>query len=359
MSVPATGMKAVTGTDAARLPPGSGAVPLKSAQFRREREASWRQLEQLLEQIERAGLRRVPSEALLKLPSLYRAILSGLSVARSISLDSNLVGYLEALAARAYFHVYGPRGSFFGTLGAYVGRQMPAVIRALSGHILFAAALFLLGGAAGFALTAANADWFYTFMDSDMAAGRTPAATTEFLRETLFDPPPATDFLALFSSALFAHNAKIALLCFTLGIAFGLPTVLLLFSNGLSLGAFLALFAARGLGLDCLGWLWIHGTTEIFAVIIAGAAGTAIGSAVLFPGEKSRLDNLAIAGRRASLLGVVAVLMLFVAGLLEGFGRQIINDTTLRFVIGSFMLLGWLSYFAFAGRSQPADEDPA
>lgn len=327
-------------------------APLKSAQFRREREASWNALENLLEQIERHGLRGVASESLLKLPSLYRATLSALSVARSISLDRNLVIYLETLAARAYFHVYGPRTTLMSVLGAFLGTTLPETIRRMKWYVVFAAAIFFLGAGAGYALTLANADWFYSFIDADLAAGRTPAATTEFLRTSLFDPPPATDFLAVFASALFAHNAKITLLCMALGVAFGVPTVLLLFSNGLMIGAFAALFASRGLGVDLLGWLWIHGTTEIFAIILGGAAGCALGDAALFPGDRSRLGNLAHAGRRAGIVGLGAVLMLFVAGGLEGIGRQTVNDTTLRFVIGSFMLLAWLAYFSLAGKSR-------
>jgi|JI10StandDraft_1071094.scaffolds.fasta_scaffold86449_3 uncharacterized membrane protein SpoIIM required for sporulation len=327
----------------------AGGAQLKSAQFRREREASWRALERMLAQAESSGLRSLSGENLLRLPSLYRATLSALSVARSISLDRNLVTYLETLAARAYFHVYGPRAGLPSVMATFLSRTLPAAIRQMKWPILLSAAILFLGAGSGYAVTLANVDWFYTFVDTDLASGRTPAATTEYLRTTLFDPPPATDRLAYFASALFTHNAKITLLSFALGIAFGIPTLLLLFSNGLMMGAFVALFASRGLGVEMLGWLWIHGTTEIFAIILGGGAGLAIGEAALFPGEKSRIDNLAERGKIAGVIALGAVLMLFVAGGLEGIGRQVINDTPLRFGIGSVMLLGWLAYFSLAG----------
>jgi uncharacterized membrane protein SpoIIM required for sporulation len=327
----------------------AGRTQLKSSQFRREREASWRALEGMLAQAESSGLRSLSGDNLLRLPSLYRATLSALSVARSISLDRNLVTYLETLAARAYFHVYGPRAGLPAALGAFLGHTLPSAIRQLKWPILLAATVLFLGAGSGYAVTLANVDWFYTFVDTDLASGRTPAATTEYLRTTLFDPPPATDHLAAFASELFTHNAKITLLCFALGIAFGVPTLLLLFSNGLMMGAFVALFASRGLGTDMLGWLWIHGTTEIFAIILGGGAGCAIGEAALFPGTKSRVDNLAERGKLAGIVALGAVLMLFVAGGLEGIGRQIINDTMLRYGIGGVMLVGWLAYFSLAG----------
>ena len=77
------------------------AIALKSAAFRAEREASWRELEGLVGRIERGGVRALAPAELGRLPSLYRAALSSLSVARAISLDRNVLDYLEALSGRA------------------------------------------------------------------------------------------------------------------------------------------------------------------------------------------------------------------------------------------------------------------
>src|SRR3546814_18633127 len=82
---------------------------LKSYEFRREREKSWRELEAMVTRAEKQGLKSLPAEDLLRLPTLYRATLSSLSVARAISLDQNVLSYLESLSARAYFQVYGAR----------------------------------------------------------------------------------------------------------------------------------------------------------------------------------------------------------------------------------------------------------
>src|SRR5947208_3474815 len=82
---------------------------------------------------------------------------------------------------------------------------------------------------------------------------------------------------------LFTHNSGIALMAFALGFAFGAPTIFLILINGLMLGAFLALFFSHGLGFQAVGWLSIHGTTEILAVILAGAAGLRIGWTLAFP----------------------------------------------------------------------------
>src|SRR5690606_2659478 len=134
-------------------------------------------------------------------------------------------------------------------------------------------------------------------------------------------------------------------LCFALGFAFGVPTAMLIVHNGSMLGAFMALFEARGLGFEMGGWLIIHGSTELFAIVLAGAAGFRIGWSVVFPGEMTRLAAAARAGRSAAIVMGGVVVMLLVAGLIEGFGRQLVTGDATRYAVGVAMLTLWLGYF--------------
>jgi len=111
------------------------------------------------------------------------------------------------------------------------------------------------------------------------------------------------------------------------------------------LGAFMAVFVPKGLGWNLGGWLMIHGTTEIFAIILSGAAGFRIGMAIAFPGRLSRGDSAIAAGRSAAIAMGGTVVMLIVAGMLEGIGRQTVTDDWARYAIGLTMLVGWLTYF--------------
>ena len=86
-----------------------GGIRLKSYEFRKERESAWRQLEILVDQAERKGVDSLSGADLRRLPQLYRNALSSLNVARAISLDKNLLDYLQALCQRSYFCVYGVR----------------------------------------------------------------------------------------------------------------------------------------------------------------------------------------------------------------------------------------------------------
>ncbi len=318
--------------------------------FRAQREGEWRRLEDILATAEKKSVRALSDEDLFALPILYRGALSSLSVARETSLDLELVTYLEGLCARAYFFVYGVRGSVGSRLGAFFARDWPESVRSLWVETLIAVGLIALGALAGFLLVANDPSWFSSFVSQDMAQGRTFEASTESLRSGLYDNPGARG-LGFFATFLFTHNAQVSVLCFALGFAFGVPTFMLLVQNGAILGAFLALYASRGLTAEMSGWLMIHGTTEIFAIALAGAAGFRIGWAVLFPGEETRLAAAASAGRSAALAMAGVVVMLFCAGLLEGFGRQLITSDAARYAIGIGMLVLWLAYFYLPRRT--------
>jgi hypothetical protein len=123
-------------------------VVLRSAEFRRGREESWRELEDLVRRVESRGIHSVSADELQKMPLLYRATLSSLSVARSIALDRNLLRYLEGLTLRAYLVVYGPRTGLFSGLGGFFRRGFPAAVRKIGWHILISfAALMTCPGA--------------------------------------------------------------------------------------------------------------------------------------------------------------------------------------------------------------------
>lgn len=320
-------------------------LTLKSWRFRAEREQDWRRLEALLAKAERAGAAGLRRDELLEMPLLYRQALSSLSVARSISLDQRLTDYLEGLCTRAYFVVYGARSRWRERVGRFFLVDWPAAVQALWRETLVAFAISAAATLAAYLLVRGDPDWFYSFMDPGMASGRDPMATTASLRETLYARPGVAEGLSELAAFLFTHNAQIALFAFALGFALCLPTAALMVLNGGALGAFIALFVSRGLGYEAVGWLMIHGTTELFAIVLAGASGFSIGWAVTFPGARRRVDAAAEAGRRAATVMAGVVVMLFVAGLLEGFARQLVQVDLARYAIAGGVLAAWLGYF--------------
>ena len=334
----------------------SGPVPprpmivLRSAEFRKGREEAWRKLEELISRADRRGISALSAEELQSLPLLYRTVSSSLSVARAIALDRNLILYLENLALRAYFVVYGPRTGIWESFSGFLRTGFPAAVRACGWHILLAFAAIALGSVAGFMLVASNEAWFSFFAPEELSGGRGPSSTAEDLRnDEIFAPWPGfVNSFVVFANFLFRHNATIGIMTFGLGIVAGVPTLVLLAYQGLAFGVFVGLHYNRGLLVDFLGWVTIHGITEFGAIILCGAGGLVIAEKILFPGPHSRIDNLAINGKQAASLAGGAVLMLFVAGLIEGGFRQLISNTPGRFAFGFATAGLWLAYFLFS-----------
>lgn len=327
---------------------------LKSWRFRAEREQDWRRLERLLTKAETSGVGGLKRDELLELPLLYRQALSSLSVARSISLDQSLTAYLETLCTRAYFFVYGSRARLPQRIARFFVRDWPASVQALWRETIVSFLLMAVSTVVAYVLVRRDADWFYSFVSPDLAQGRDPMATTASLRETLYDKPEAGDPLGAFATFLFTHNVQVALFAFALGFLLCLPTAALMVMTGGMIGAFVALFASRGLMVEEIGWLSIHGTTELFAIVLAGAAGFSIGWAVAFPGARSRVDAAAEAGRRAATAMAGVVCMLAAAGVLEGVGRQMITNDIARYSIAGVMLAVWLGYLYWPRRKVDA-----
>ncbi|UKK82891.1 stage II sporulation protein M [Sphingopyxis sp. BSN-002] len=337
----------------------AGLPSFSTSRFREEREADWIAFDLLLTRLEKRGAKALTSEELLELPILYRATLSSLSIARATSLDKALLDHLEALSIRGYFLVYGVRETRWSRTRRFFLYDWPAAVRAVWKETIIIALVIVLGALTSYSLVAHNPEWYFNFVDEGMSGGRDPRATVEFLQSTIGHGKAAAadkeeDALHIFAAFLFTHNSGVSIMSFALGFAFGVPTMMLEYYQGISLGAMVAVFAGKGLGFDFGGWLFIHGTTELFAAALSGAAGLRIGTAVVFPGARGRLEAASIAGRTAGKVMVGVILMLLVAGLLEGFGRQLITDTLLRYGIGTLMLLFWLAYYYIPRREDVA-----
>ncbi|MFM6854046.1 MAG: stage II sporulation protein M [Sphingopyxis sp.] len=321
------------------------AITYSTAAFRREREADWLEFETLLHRLERGSLSRLSDDDLLALPRCYRTTLSSLSIARATSLDAARTEYLEALAMRGYFLLYGVRESRARRMVEFFRAGWPQAVAALWRETIIIAVALVLGVAISWSLVASDASWYHSFVPADAAQGRVPGASAATLRETIFGAPTGDSAMHVFAVYLFTHNSQVGILAYALGFAFGVPSLLLIFYQGLMMGPMLAVFSAAGLGVDFAGWLAIHGTTELFACVLAGAAGLRIGTAVAFPGPRDRLGAAADAGKASGAAMVGVIIMLLVAGLLEGFARQLVQDTVVRFSVGGAMLLFWLAYF--------------
>jgi uncharacterized membrane protein SpoIIM required for sporulation len=328
----------------------SGPSALRSTVFRREREATWARLARLVERVEQRGLASLDARELAELPTVYRATMSSLSVARAISLDRNLLDYLEGLAQRAWCAFYTPARPWRQRLAAFATSGFPRGVRALALPLLLAVATLALGVAVGFALTRADPEAYYALVPTAYAQGRHPGTSPRQLEEALYSGPSDGGELAWFASRLVTNNAGVGLMMVAVGFLAGLPVLLLLALNGLLLGALWALYASHGLGLEFLGWVLPHGVTELLAIVLCAAAGLALGRALLFPGRTTRRHALAAAGRGAAPVVLGALVLFGLAGLLEGFFRQLVLHDIARWSVAAGSLVLWAAYLVGAGR---------
>lgn len=341
---PATKVTSWFGRGEVAAPTDIESAALRSDRFRLEREGDWQRLEEIVKRMEGGGLRRVDDEDLLALPTLYRTAASSLSVARETSLDAATLSYLESLVQRAWFQVYGPRKGFFAWFREFLFGGWSRAVREIWLDICIALVVMVAGAVVGWILVARDTDWYYRLVPLGLADTRVPGASREELMSTLATETDAGG-LSAFAAGLFSNNAGVCILAFALGFAFGIPSLMLLIHNMAMLGAMLWLFHEAGLITEFSAWLSVHGTTELFGILLSGAAGLHIGRSMAFPGKLSVLDAAQVSGRRAAVVMVGVVLMMVIAALLEAFPRQLVDGHESRFVIGGAFLTFWLAYF--------------
>jgi uncharacterized membrane protein SpoIIM required for sporulation len=115
------------------------------------------------------------------------------------------------------------------------------------------------------------------------------------------------------------NNILVSVNALALGVTAGLGTGFVLIRNGMMIGGLSAV--ATQYKVDLLFWAVIlpHGIIELTAICFAGGAGFVLARAIYAPGDLPRRDALQIAGGEATRLMVGVVVMLIIAGLIEGF----------------------------------------
>jgi uncharacterized membrane protein SpoIIM required for sporulation len=145
------------------------------------------------------------------------------------------------------------------------------------------------------------------------------------------------------ASGIVANNVQVTFAVFAGGVAAGLLSVVLLVTNGISIGSVVGLYASKGIFKLLLAFVAPHGVLELFAICVAGGAAFLVAGGMLLPGQRSRRRALIENGQRAIRLIGVSTLLLIVAGTLEGFispiewwpleGKLAVSGTTLVLLV--------------------------
>jgi len=315
--------------------------------FVREREERWRALEALLDTAEATG--ELGPDRLLELVRLYRLACSDLNRLRTLTANPDLLERVNRVVSRGYRTIYQHRARHWpkAALRRWFGRDMPQAVWAERAPLAAAALALLLGSAVGFAAVVQN---------PDDAAGLVPAGLyVEHPRERVaeLEQGPeridSTEKAATFGAFLYSHNIEVAFVAFTLSAATLVLGWLLVFFNGVLLGAVAAQYVKDGVGTFFLAWVGPHGVLELPAIVIAAGAGLRLGLAVLVPGEQGRPAAVRAAFGRVAWLLATSTFLLVLAGLIEGsfsqFSARLVPYTWKIAGAGMILLalLGWLA----------------
>ncbi|RUA08695.1 MAG: stage II sporulation protein M, partial [Flavobacteriia bacterium] len=148
------------------------------------------------------------------------------------------------------------------------------------------------------------------------------------------------------------NNIKVGLTGFVFGVTGGIGTAYVLLQNGIMLGAFQYFFAQHGVFWQSVKGIWLHGSMEIFAIVIEGAAGLILGASILFPGTRTRLSSFK-QGMRDSLKIVISTFPFTIAAaFIEGYISRYAKE--MPHILAVIIILGTLSFISFYYLIYPA-----
>jgi uncharacterized membrane protein SpoIIM required for sporulation len=325
------------------------------AAFVARRQREWDELDALSRRATHRGLRSLAPSEVARVPVLYRDVCADLSRAQAARYSGPLVDYLQGLTAAAHTVVYGAhtKGRVFGGLQRATLRAafeaFPRAVRRHKRTVLISFLLFFVPFFIGLFASLADPHFAFQIVPESMLR-----PLTEAYRKGFGEGRGAGEDAAM-AGFYVDNNVGIALRCFACGIFFGVGSALMLIFNGLFTGAVMGYITTQGAGGNILTFIVGHGSLELGAIVLAGAAGLALGWSIVSPGDKTRLAALQAVARDVISIVFGAAVMLFMAAGVEGFWSASSAPTIVKRCVGAGMFLIVVGYLTFVGRGREPD----
>jgi uncharacterized membrane protein SpoIIM required for sporulation len=296
-------------------------VILDLERFQAQARPRWNSLESLLSILEGRTDRRLNPEEAEQLQELYTQVAADLNRVTHGALVPELRQYLERLVARAYAELYyaPPTRSEFWQWRRWlrIFTAFPEAFRRQARYFALSVLITTLGCAMGGLAVRYDPASLDVLLPADYLRDPGKRVHAEEKGENRHRASAQTE--AAFSAQLIRHNIEVALLAAALGVTFGIGTALLLFENGVLLGAVAVRYTQQGFGLFVAAWLLPHGVFEIPSILIAGQAGFYLARLLL----RRREDRDVRQSMREWLVLIAGLaLMLSWAGIMEAFFSQ-------------------------------------
>lgn len=282
----------------------------------------WARLEEVLRQLSDDPYRTLSLEDVRELELLYQRTAADLARLSAMATEPATQRYLENLVARAYTEIHGGRGErrrWHPWL--WLTCTVPQTFRRNFSPFLLASVLMFVGagfGALALALDPPSKEVLMPFSHLHESPSARVAKEEASASKNRIGEHKAT-----FSGQLMANNIRVTFTAMALGLSWGLGTIVIIFYNGVGLGAVACDYILDGQLVFLLGWLLPHGVIEIPAILVGGQAGFTLARALL-----GRRQNRTLAERMRAAVPDVATLcglgtlMLVWAGIVEAFLSQ-------------------------------------
>jgi uncharacterized membrane protein SpoIIM required for sporulation len=249
-----------------------------------------------------------------ELAERFIQITDDLAYAKTFYPKSKTTAYLNGLAAGLHQSIYKNKSEKSNRFLTFWKYELPILFKTYQRPLLYSFIFFIIFCLIG-ALSAKYDENFVRLILGDSYIDMTNANIAKGDPFGVYKQGGET----LMFLAIAANNIYVSLVTFVSGVIFSVGSVYFLFRNGLMLGSFQYYFFSKGLGIKSILVVWIHGTLEISAIMIAGAAGIILGNSLLFPKTFSRMVSLKRGAKDGMKVAVGIVPILIVAAFFEGF----------------------------------------
>lgn len=296
---------------------------MREVYFIHKNKDKWQRFESVLD----SGTTTAPDDV----AGLYIESMDDLSFAQTYYPNSKTANYLNQLTAKIHQEIFRNKKEDSKRIITFWTREIPELFRSIHINLLVSLIIFIAGVLIGIVSTA-NDDSFVRLVLGDAYVNK----TIENIKKG--DP------MAVYKSAgevemflgITFNNIRVSFYAFVFGVVACVLTGFVIFQNGIMLGTFQFFFYKHGLLLESMRTIWIHGTLEISAILIAGAAGFTIGNSLLFPDTYSRTESFMMGAKKGLKIVIALVPMFIVAGFLESF----VTRYTRMPLILSFLIIG-------------------
>jgi len=304
---------------------------MRETKFIQQNQEKWEEFEQLMQQKQKDPDR---------LSALFVQITDDLSYSRTFYPNRSVRVYLNGLAQQLFYNLYGNKRSRESRFGFFWKEELPQIMFHYRRELLVSFLIFALSVLIGV---------LSSFMDPQFPAHILGDSYIKMTEENIASGDPMKVYKEANEVDMFLgitlNNLRVAFLTFILGLIAAIGTVGILISNGIMVGSFQWFFVEAGEFRESFLTIWVHGTLEISAIIIAGMAGLVMGKGLLFPGTYSRIQAFQVTARHGLKIFFGIAPIIIAAGFIESFLTRFTEAPDilrLMFILASlFFILGY------------------